>query len=60
LRKLDNKMAVVTGGASGIGKAICQLFASEGAKVVVADFNMEGAQEVADGVFGKGTWRNCE
>ena len=45
--KLMNKIAVVTGGASGMGEAICRLFAKEGAKVVVADYNFEGAEKVA-------------
>ncbi|PTQ86053.1 NAD(P)-dependent dehydrogenase (short-subunit alcohol dehydrogenase family) [Trichococcus patagoniensis] len=46
--KLMNKVAVVTGGASGMGEAICRRFAKEGAKVVVADYNFEGAQKVAN------------
>lgn len=46
--KLMNKVAVVTGGASGIGEAICRLFAKEGAKVVVADLNFESALKVAN------------
>ncbi len=47
--RLDNKVAVVSGGALGIGKADCVLFAREGAKVVVADFNDQaGAQTVAE------------
>lgn len=45
--KLTNRVAVVTGGASGMGEAICHRFAKEGAKVVVADYNFEGAQKVA-------------
>ncbi|MDN6731530.1 MAG: glucose 1-dehydrogenase [Atopostipes suicloacalis] len=44
--RLEDKVAVVTGGASGMGKAIVELFVKEGAKVVNADFNLEGAQEV--------------
>src|SRR5262249_34187374 len=48
--KLDNKVAVVTGGASGFGRAICELYAREGAKVVVADINGQGAREVANGI----------
>lgn len=52
--KLDGKVAVVTGAASGMGKAIAELYAAEGAKVVVADLNMEGAESVAEGITAKG------
>ena len=45
--KLANKVAIVTGAASGFGKAIAETFASEGAKVVVADINGQGARDVA-------------
>jgi 3-oxoacyl-[acyl-carrier protein] reductase len=48
--KLTDKVAIVTGGASGFGKAICELYAAEGAKVVVADINGQGAREVAKGI----------
>ena len=40
--RLDNKVAIITGAASGIGKAIATKYAQEGAKVVIADFNEEG------------------
>ncbi len=46
--RLENKIAVVTGAASGFGKGIAELFAREGAKVVVADINGAGARQVAD------------
>lgn len=52
--KLDGKVAVVTGAASGMGKAIAELFAAEGAKVVVSDLNLDKAQEVVDGIKAKG------
>lgn len=41
---LKEKVAVVTGAASGMGKSIATLYAEEGAKVVVSDINLEGAQ----------------
>lgn len=44
------KAAIVTGGASGIGAAVCRRLAAGGAKVVVADFNGEAAQALADGL----------
>jgi NAD(P)-dependent dehydrogenase (short-subunit alcohol dehydrogenase family) len=43
--RLDGKIALVTGGSSGIGQAAAQIFAREGAKVVVADVLVEGGQE---------------
>ena len=39
MKSLQNKIAIVTGGGSGIGKAISLLYAAEGAKVVVSDIN---------------------
>jgi 3-hydroxybutyrate dehydrogenase len=44
---LENKVAIVTGAASGIGKDIAMLFAREGARVVIADLNQKGADAVA-------------
>ncbi|WP_078544517.1 bifunctional aldolase/short-chain dehydrogenase [Litchfieldia alkalitelluris] len=45
--EFSRKVAFVTGGAGGIGSATCRRFVSEGAHVVVADLNLEGAQKVA-------------
>ncbi|KAK6033528.1 hypothetical protein OSTOST_00286, partial [Ostertagia ostertagi] len=42
---LSGKLAVVTGGASGIGRAICHRLAQHGAKLVVVDLNKDAAQE---------------
>ena len=45
--KLDGKVAVVTGGASGIGRGRRHLFASEGASVGIFDLDRAGAEKVA-------------
>jgi sorbitol-6-phosphate 2-dehydrogenase len=44
---LEGKVAIVTGGASGIGRAVCERLAEAGAKIVVADVNEEGAKQTA-------------
>jgi 3-oxoacyl-[acyl-carrier protein] reductase len=48
--RLAGKVAIVTGAASGFGRAIAETFAREGAKVVVADINGQGAREVAQAI----------
>ncbi|MDQ6421928.1 SDR family oxidoreductase [Paenibacillus sp. LHD-117] len=52
--KLTGKVAIVTGAASGMGKAIAQLFAAEGAKVVVSDLNVDNASKVVDEITSNG------
>jgi 3-hydroxybutyrate dehydrogenase len=44
---LENKVAIVTGAASGIGRGIALAYARQGAKVAIADLNLEGAEKVA-------------
>jgi NAD(P)-dependent dehydrogenase (short-subunit alcohol dehydrogenase family) len=45
--RFEGKTAIVTGGAGGIGTAICQRLAGEGAFVVVTDTNSQNAEKVA-------------
>ena len=56
--KLAEKICVVTGGANGIGRALCLRFAQEGATVIVADRDGAGAAEVA--ALAKGTAATCD
>lgn len=51
---LKDKVAVVTGAASGIGRAIAKLYAQEGAKVVVSDINLEGVEAVVQEIIQAG------
>lgn len=54
MERLKEKVAIVTGAGSGIGRAMAKLFAHEGAKVVVADYNEESAQETAQMITSAG------
>jgi len=47
-KRLEGKVALVTGSARGIGKAICARLAAEGAKIAVVDLRIEDAQKTAD------------
>ena len=48
--KLQDKIAIVTGAASGIGKEIAAVYAKEGARVAIADMNLAAAQAAADSI----------
>ncbi len=52
--RLQNKAAIVTGGASGIGRAICELFAAEGARLTIADIDAEGGAQTLASVRAAG------
>ena len=52
--KLKNKSAIITGAASGIGKDIAHVFAGEGAKVAIADLNIDAANAAASEIRGAG------
>lgn len=52
--KLDNKVAVITGGGGGIGGATCRRFAQEGARVAVLDRDLPSAQRTADQIAAEG------
>jgi len=52
--RLENKIAIITGAGSGIGRGIALTFIREGAKVVVADWSEKGGQETVDLIKGQG------
>jgi 3-oxoacyl-[acyl-carrier protein] reductase len=58
--QLDGKIAIITGGASGFGEAMVQLFAANGARVVIADLDAERAGSVAARVGDSAHFVRCD
>jgi len=54
MKRLENKVAIVTGAASGLGKAIATLYAAEGAKVIAADVNKEALEKLKSEITSAG------
>jgi dihydroanticapsin dehydrogenase len=48
MNRLEHKVAIITGGGAGIGRATCELFAEEGAAVVIAERNLQTGKEAAE------------
>ncbi len=55
--RFEGKVAIVTGGGSGIGAAICHRLAADGAQVVVADIDKTAADRVSDGLEASKPWQ---
>jgi NAD(P)-dependent dehydrogenase (short-subunit alcohol dehydrogenase family) len=52
--RLKDKVAMVTGGSNGIGKAISEMFAAEGAAVLITDIDVEGGETLAESIRSRG------
>ena len=52
--RLESKKVIITGGGSGIGRAICKLFAQHGASVVIADIDEDGMHQTAEQIQSEG------
>jgi len=59
-RRLEGKVAIITGGAMGIGEAIVRLFTKHGAKVIIADFADEAGKNLAEQLSPRATYVHCD
>ena len=60
--RLNDKVAIVTGGGSGIGRSISSLFASQGAKVIIVDIDQKSSKETVNDIkqsAGEVFFREC-
>ena len=58
--RLQNKVALITGGGAGIGRAIAREFASEGAKVLIAELDETSGRAVAEKIGGNASFHQCD
>nr|ABK26305.1 unknown [Picea sitchensis] len=59
-RRLESKVAIITGGAAGIGEAIVRLFTKHGAKVIIADIADEAGRKLAESLSPQATYVHCD
>lgn len=59
-QELEGKVAIVTGGAGGIGRATVELFVQEGARVVIADVNAERGEQLAAGLGNDALYKHTD
>ena len=57
--QLDNRIAIITGGAGGIGKAICRTLAKHGAKVLFTDVNQEAIEKAEAIIYFRHIFKVC-
>ena len=53
MKSLEGKVALITGGAQGIGKKICERYLSEGADIAICDYNIKVAYDTVQELSGK-------
>ena len=59
MKTFRDKIVIVTGGASGIGRSISIYLAKKGARIIITDRNLQGAQDTADRIIANGGYGNA-